>query len=116
VSDPRRFIRQILLPEIGEEGQSRIESSVAVIGGAREGPFAGRLSGEVAERYARAAGFASVVSGPIAKELLAPPSIARSDAAREVLAGARAAVQPLRLAAGLKEPDSAADPSVTETA
>lgn len=89
--DARRFVRQILLPEIGTAGQGRIEASVARVAGPR-------LAHEVAERYARGAGFGAVEEGPIDVASLAPPALVRTPAAGEVLAGARAALHAMRAA------------------
>ncbi len=86
-----RYVRQILLPEIGEAGQARIARSVAHVGGAGSAQ-------EVAGRYAEAAGFASVEPGVLDVGSLAPASIVKDPAAREVLAGARAALRALRAA------------------
>jgi len=86
-----RFLRQVLLPEIGEAGQRRIEAASAAVAG--EG-----LAGEVASRYAQGAGFAAVVPGAIDVEALAPADLVHDPRAREILAGARAALGELRRA------------------
>jgi hypothetical protein len=86
-----RFVRQVLLPEIGEAGQRRIEAATAAVAG--EGP-----AHEVASRYALGAGFAAVVPGPIDVGALAPADLVRDAHAREILAGARAALAELRRA------------------
>jgi len=88
-----RHLRQILLPEIGEGGQRAILAATARV--ASPG-----LAGEVAERYARGAGFGAVAAGVVDVEALAPGSIVRDQHAREVLAGARAALAALRAAIG----------------
>jgi hypothetical protein len=93
MSDAARFLRQVLLPEIGQAGQARIQASRAGVGG---GPS---LSHEVAELYARAAGFREITRGSIDVDALAPLAEVRSPAAREVLAGARAALAAVRAAA-----------------
>ncbi|MFT3776160.1 MAG: hypothetical protein QM820_63260 [Minicystis sp.] len=86
-----RFLRQVLLPEIGEAGQRRLGASEAAVGG--EG-----IAHEVAARYAEGAGFAAIVAGPVDVEALAPQAIVRTTAAREVLAGSRAALAEMRRA------------------
>jgi hypothetical protein len=88
-----RFVRQVLLPEVGEAGQRRIEASSAAVAG--EGP-----AHEVASRYALGAGFARVVPGPIDVDALAPAGLVRDARAREILAGARAALAEMRRAIG----------------
>lgn len=93
MSDAARFLRQVLLPEIGQAGQARIQASRAAVGGGSS------LSHEVAELYARAAGFREITPGSIDVEALAPLAEVRSPAAREVLAGARAALAAVRAAA-----------------
>jgi hypothetical protein len=84
-----RFLRQALLPEIGEAGQRRIGASAAAVAG--DG-----LAHEIAARYATGAGFGAVTPGAIDVEALAPAAIVRHPAAREVLAGARAALAEMR--------------------
>jgi hypothetical protein len=88
MSDPARFVRQILLAEIGDRGQERIGAATAAVGGPS-------LAHEVASRYAAGAGFARIAPGEIDVDALAPPEIATSAPAREVLAGARAALAAL---------------------
>jgi hypothetical protein len=88
-----RFVRQILLPEIGEPGQRRIEAAFAAVAG--EG-----LAHEVASRYAEGAGFAGVRPGSIDVDALAPAEIVAHPSARHVLAGARAALAEMRRALG----------------
>ena len=95
-----RFLRQVLLPEIGAEGQARICASKAAVGGTSP-------AHKVAELYARGAGFGAVEPGAIDVDALAPPSIVRSPAARDVCAGARAALAAMREALAL----SGGDPS-----
>lgn len=90
-----RFVRQVLLPEIGEAGQQRLCAAEAAVGGAG-------LAHEVAARYAEGAGFARVVAGAIDVEALAPAAIVQADAARELLAGARAALAEMRRAARIE--------------
>jgi hypothetical protein len=86
-----RFLRQILLPEIGERGQRRIASATAPVSGPSP-------AHEVASLYAIGAGFAAVAPGPIDRDALAPESIVTTPAARDVLAGARAALGEIRRA------------------
>jgi len=88
----QRFVRQVLLPEIGEAGQGRIGAATASVAG--DG-----MAHEIAVRYAEAAGFRAVAAGPVDVEALAPASLVTSPAARAVLAGARAALAELRRAA-----------------
>jgi hypothetical protein len=91
-----RFVRQVLLPEIGEDGQRRLCAASAAVGGAG-------LAHEVATRYAEGAGFAAVVAGPVDEEALAPAALVSTPAARAVLAGARAALAELRRAVAAPE-------------
>lgn len=84
-----RFVRQVLLPEIGIEGQARIGQAIAAVGGPSP-------AHEIASLYAAGAGFASVATGTIAVDALAPAAIVASPAAREVLAGSRAALAAIR--------------------
>jgi hypothetical protein len=81
-----------MLREIGEAGQARIAEAVLAVGG--EG-----LAHEVARRYATGAGARGVEEGPIDRDALAPTSICTTDAARDVLAGSRAALRGLLAAA-----------------
>jgi len=94
VNDLGRYVRQVLLAEIGEDGQRRISTRAARVGGED-----GSLAHEVAVLYARGAGFREVVPGPIDSAALAPEAITKIPAAREVLAGARAVLAEIRLAA-----------------
>jgi hypothetical protein len=91
-----RFVRQILLPEIGEAGQRRIEAASAAVAG--DG-----LAHEVASRYAKGAGFTGVRPGAIEVDALAPAGIVTEPSARQVLAGARAALAEMRRALGETE-------------
>ena len=93
MSDLGRYLRQVLLPEIGEQGQRRISTRAARVGGDD-----GSLAHEVAVLYARGAGFREVAPGPIDRAALAPFEMTKIPAAREVLAGARAALREIRLA------------------
>ena len=94
-----RFVRQILLPEIGDDGQRRLASAVARVSGAS-------LAHEVASRYAVGAGFGRALPGDIDVDRLAPPELVTSAPAREVLAGARAALAELRRAAFEEEEEA----------
>ena len=87
-----RFVRQMLLPEIGIEGQARIGQATAAVGG--ETP-----AYQIASLYAEGAGFGAVAPGPIDRDALAPGAIVASPAAREILAGSRAALAAIRRAA-----------------
>ena len=91
-----RFLRQILLPEIGEAGQQRLGEASAAVAGTG-------LAHEVAARYAEGAGFGHVAPGVIDVDALAPTSIVKDARAREVLAGARAALREMRGALGMDE-------------
>jgi hypothetical protein len=97
MTDPARFLRQVLLPEIGEAGQRRLEAATAAVA-QPDGGGEGALGHEVASAYALGAGFASVTPGPIDRAALAPEAIVATPAAREVLAGARAALAAMRSA------------------
>jgi hypothetical protein len=99
MADARRFVRQMLLAEIGEAGQERIARAVAHVG-AKAGE-ARSLAHEVAVAYASAAGFGAMDEGPIDVLALAPAALVKEPAAREVLAGARAALAAVRAAAGI---------------
>jgi hypothetical protein len=93
VSAAARFLRQVLLPEIGARGQRRIEESTANVGG-----DPASLAHEIASLYAEGAGFRAVAPCPIDVSALAPEARVASPAAREVLAGARAALAEIRRA------------------
>ena len=81
--DAERFVRQMLVAEIGEAGQRAICAGEAAVLGSG-------AAHAVAERYARAAGFDRIVAGRIEEELA--PSFVVEPAARAVLAGSRAAL------------------------
>lgn len=101
MSDYVRFLRQMLLAEVGETGQARIAAAVAAVGApSNAGPT---LAHDVASRYARGAGFARVEAGAVDVDALAPVAIVRVAAAREVLAGSRAALASMRAALGLAD-------------
>lgn len=91
MSDLVRHLRQVMLPELGEAGQSRLDRAVLPVGG--EG-----LAHEVATRYALGAGAAGVVPGPLGAESRVPAWVEHEPAAG-VLAGARAALAAIRVAA-----------------
>jgi hypothetical protein len=87
-----RFVRQVLLTEIGEAGQARICAATARVSG--EG-----LAHAIAARYAEGAGFAAVAEGAIDVDALAPSSIVTDPRARQIVAGSRAALAEIRRAA-----------------
>ncbi len=86
----RRYARQMLLAEIGEEGQRRLGATVAAVAG--EG-----LGHEIATAYARRAGIGHLAPGSIDEVGLAP-SFLEYAAPRAVVAGSRAALSVLRAA------------------
>ena len=86
-----RYARQILLAELGSEGQARIRAATACVAGTTP-------AHAIATRYAERAGFAGVAPGPIDLDALAPEAIVRHPEARAVLAGARAALAEMRKA------------------
>jgi hypothetical protein len=85
----------MLLAEIGESGQRRLESATAALGGAG-------LAHEVGEAYARRAGIARIVPGTIDASL-APPFL-ENETARAVVAGSRQALASIREAILLEAP------------
>jgi hypothetical protein len=89
--DFARYGRQILLAEVGREGQGRVMVAVAAVGGET-------LAHRVAVRYAERTGFAGIERASIDLDVLAPDALLEWPAAREVLAGARAATRAFRLA------------------
>ncbi|AKT39148.1 thiamine biosynthesis protein ThiF [Chondromyces crocatus] len=95
--DPR-YLRQALLPEVGSEGQALLASATAAILEPGAGSAEDRLTHEVAERYARGAGFGALTPGAIDRDALAPPELVTSPEAAAVLAGARAALAAVRAA------------------
>ncbi|WP_437775278.1 hypothetical protein [Sorangium sp. So ce1097] len=98
--DDPRYLRQVLLAEIGPEGQAKLGAATArVLGGG--GGDAPPLAHEVAERYARGAGFGALAEGAIDLDALAPADLVTSPPARAVLAGARAALTEMRAALGM---------------
>lgn len=86
MTDRRRFVRQMLVAELGEAGQARLEEATALVSG--EG-----LLHEVATAYASRAGM-RIGSGPIDEALA--PAFLKEPAARAVVAGSRAALASLR--------------------
>ena len=90
MTDRARFERQMLLAEIGQKGQERLEKAAAALEG--EG-----LCHEIATSYAVRAGIGRVRPGGIDVEALAP-SFVRGSATRAVVAGSRAALWALRAA------------------
>jgi hypothetical protein len=94
VSDSLRYARQMLLVEIGENGQRLLEAATADLGGVG-------LDHEVAEAYARRAGIGSVAQGTIEGALA--PSFLENPAARAVVAGSRAALSAVRAALAPQE-------------
>lgn len=97
MSDEARYLRQILLSEIGREGQKRISRGRARVGG-------NGLCYEIAEQYARGAGFGSIEEGEIIMDELAPNTIIASPVCAQVCAGARAALRAMREAIFNQEP------------
>jgi hypothetical protein len=83
-----RYLRQVILPEVGEAGQRRLSAASAAVAG--DG-----LAHEVAARYAAAAGFGAVTPGAVDVDALAPAALVTTGPAREVLAGSRAALAEL---------------------
>jgi hypothetical protein len=95
MTEAARYLRQVLLPEIGSEGQARISAAEARVAGSA-------LENEVAELYARGAGFQRVEPGAIDVGELSPDSIVETPAARAVCAGSRAALAAMRAALGIE--------------
>ena len=98
--DSERFLRQILLSEVGERGQRAIGEAVAHVGG-------DSLAHEVATLYAEGAGFAGVAKGEIHIDRGASADLVHDETARQVLAGARAALVEIRRALSSGEGDPA---------
>ncbi len=84
--DAERFVRQILLAEIGEAGQRAIGAATAHV----LGPTSAH---EVARLYAQRAGFETLAEGPAALEPGVPDDWVEAPAARDMVAGARAAAR-----------------------
>lgn|SRR5688572_21027909 len=91
--DAERHLRQILLAEIGESGQRAIAESSAMVGG---------TSGahDVARLYAERAGFRRVEDSAAALDPGIDDGAIVTLAARDVVAGARAALRAMIAAAG----------------
>ena len=92
--DPR-FLRQVILVEVGPAGQRRIARATAALAG--DG-----LGHEIAARYAARAGFARIEPGAVDAldaDALAARAIVTNEPAREVLAGSRAALRAILAAA-----------------
>ena len=93
MTDAARYLRQLLLVDVGAAGQARIAAATARVGG-------GTRAHAVAELYARRAGVATVA--PAAADALTPneadAALVTTPAAREALAGARLALTELRRA------------------
>jgi hypothetical protein len=92
MSSSERYLRQILVAEIGLLGQRSISSSEVAL----RGPS---LAHEVATLYAVRAGVAGVREGQLALDELAPLDLCEYPGSRQVLAGARAACRALLAAA-----------------
>jgi hypothetical protein len=100
-----RYLRQIILPEVGEAGQRRLARATARVA-AERGAIGGDLAHEWAVRYAERVGFGNIAGGPIPVDALAPEHIVKHDACRALLAGSRAvvaAMQEVLLAGGARE-------------
>lgn len=91
--DPERYLRQIILAGVGEEGQRRLAASSATVGG-------DSLAQRIAATYCERAGFGRVEPGSVEVEQLSPREVITEPAAREVLAGSRAALRQILLAVG----------------
>ena len=85
-----RYARQMIVSDIGEAGQLRLESGTAEVAGLG-------LAHEIAEAYATRAGMRDVRPGAIDETALAP-SFLENPAARAVVAGSRAALAAVRRA------------------
>ena len=94
MTDPERYLRQIILAGVGDEGQRRLASATASVGGIG-------LAHEIASAYCERAGFAGIDDGPIDIERLAPIELVAETPAREVLAGSRAGLAEMRRALGV---------------
>jgi hypothetical protein len=92
-----RYVRQVLVADVGEAGQRRIQACEARVGGPT-------LAHEVATLYARGAGVRAVLPGDLDVAVLAPDSCTTPEA-REVLAGSRAALRALLGAVRAAAPD-----------
>jgi hypothetical protein len=92
VIDRSRYGRQILVAEIGEAGQARIEVATVALSGPG-------LAHEIACTYAERAGVSRIVPGLIDEREKAPTFLENATA-RAVVAGSRAALAALRSALG----------------
>jgi len=90
VSTSRRHARQMLLAEIGENGQRRLGAATAAVAGPS-------LAHEIATAYATRAGMGNIVPGTVDASRLCP-SFLEYPAARAVVAGSRAALAAMRAA------------------
>jgi hypothetical protein len=84
--DAERFLRQLVLPEIGQAGQRAIGAATARV----LGPSG---ANEVARVYAERAGFEQLAEAPLPLEAGVPGDWVETEAAKEVLAGSRAAAR-----------------------
>ncbi len=80
-----RYVRQIMLREVGTHGQASIAAATARVGGSA-----------IAELYALRAGFSDVGPGSPDVDVLGPSDVVRAPAARDLLAGARATLLEVR--------------------
>jgi len=85
-AESSRFARQVCLPEIGREGQLRIEASALLLGSHLD-----ELGSDVARRYARGAGISRVIE---VQAVASPEALGhfRHEQSRSVAAGALAAL------------------------
>jgi hypothetical protein len=93
--DAARYLRQLLLADVGAAGQARIAAARARVGG--DTP-----AHAIAELYARRAGFAGIEPAAAREPSGDAGGVeVRAAAARDVLAGARLALREARRALGL---------------
>jgi hypothetical protein len=78
----------MIVAEVGEDGQSRLEAATAALDG--DG-----LAHAIAREYAARAGVGTIVAGAFDESRLAP-SFVENSAARSVVAGSRAALAAMR--------------------
>lgn len=90
--DRARFLRHLVLTEIGEAGQRRLSRASCEVPSAT----ASALELDVAQRYLTRAGVASVRSTP--EPSIEAPAWVTTPAAREVLQGSLAALREIRRA------------------
>jgi hypothetical protein len=88
VTDRVLVARQMIVAEVGEAGQARLEEATVPLAG--EG-----LAHEIACAYAARSGVGAIVPGPLDETALAPAFL-ECRAARSVVAGSRAALAALR--------------------